>query len=812
MLLLSFLRAADRHSRTTSVDAGESSAINVLYPRRLTQPRRSLYRNQSPNLQRYESSNSVAAAAAAAATRRATRTTAAFGSSATAPAGWLTGADGGGAYGATSTAATSSVGAYQRPKVITIVKADGGQRPRQVIKTFVGRQNIKTFEQFARDVADTFRHGGGGRPTGDRRDPAAAAAGGGTTPRGGGVRLFSIGGREVVGLSDLFRADDVFIGVEHGSGEPPTNDVREICEDLYPGSSAYVDVLVRKWTKARRRNNKRYGHAFFSARPDDIAEESAAFSPKRSGRDSGVASTSPRRAAVEDGEPVAPKKTAADDVGEGGESHAAVAAAAVPQRRDSFGRRRRRKSTDRRGDGVRIDHDDGSAAAAADDNNNTNREIRESGDGTAAAVAASQPAALEKHSKPSPDAAASRLPRARRNKKPPFGDQTESRLPPIDSRWTNETPTGRETELVKATAAVHRRLAHEDDGGYSNSTRHRAGPATIGRRRLLPSQNRHLPPIEGSPPESQQQQEQPQPVNDVDGRRNGPKVRLIYTNRRDDAGTSGVSPQPPLASATTASIENTSRRHHAKQSPKHSATAGVDATPPKTVEAEVRENDNDSLAADVVDAAKSDVIGRVADDEKQTDENANDITDAKSGATDRQERKDKRQTPRPPTNGSAKDAATASTTEEKAEDGVAVVEQEAAVPDAASSSAAATISATKSDRRRSVVVFKSPLERQVSTVGRITDRYEMGRQLGDGNFAVVHHCRHRDTGREYAMKIVDKAKMRGKEAMVENEIAITKACRHPNIVKLYEEYETKNEIYLVMELVKVCSRMKRDKV
>jgi len=39
--------------------------------------------------------------------------------------------------------------------------------------------------------------------------------------------------------------------------------------------------------------------------------------------------------------------------------------------------------------------------------------------------------------------------------------------------------------------------------------------------------------------------------------------------------------------------------------------------------------------------------------------------------------------------------------------------------------------------------------------------------------------------------------------MIENEIAIMKQCNHVNIVRLYEEYETRSHIYLIMELVKV---------
>lgn len=44
----------------------------------------------------------------------------------------------------------------------------------------------------------------------------------------------------------------------------------------------------------------------------------------------------------------------------------------------------------------------------------------------------------------------------------------------------------------------------------------------------------------------------------------------------------------------------------------------------------------------------------------------------------------------------------------------------------------------------------------------------------------------------------------GKEQMVENEIEVMKLCDHQNICKLIEEYETQNEIYLIMELVKVA--------
>ncbi|KAF7700334.1 hypothetical protein HF521_003292 [Silurus meridionalis] len=84
----------------------------------------------------------------------------------------------------------------------------------------------------------------------------------------------------------------------------------------------------------------------------------------------------------------------------------------------------------------------------------------------------------------------------------------------------------------------------------------------------------------------------------------------------------------------------------------------------------------------------------------------------------------------------------------------------------------------------------------------ITERYKVGRMIGDGNFAVVRECVERSTGRAYALKIINKGKCRGKEHMIQNEVSILRRVKHPNIVLLIEEMDTYSELYLVMELVK----------
>ncbi|KAK4472285.1 hypothetical protein MN116_003553 [Schistosoma mekongi] len=84
----------------------------------------------------------------------------------------------------------------------------------------------------------------------------------------------------------------------------------------------------------------------------------------------------------------------------------------------------------------------------------------------------------------------------------------------------------------------------------------------------------------------------------------------------------------------------------------------------------------------------------------------------------------------------------------------------------------------------------------------LTKRYQVGRKLGDGNFAIVKLGKRRDSNDQYALKIIEKSKITGKEAMLLNEIHILHHCRHPNIVRLYEEFETSSEIWLVMEFIK----------
>ncbi len=59
-------------------------------------------------------------------------------------------------------------------------------------------------------------------------------------------------------------------------------------------------------------------------------------------------------------------------------------------------------------------------------------------------------------------------------------------------------------------------------------------------------------------------------------------------------------------------------------------------------------------------------------------------------------------------------------------------------------------------------LLAEPMEDCPQVPASIAERYKVGRMIGDGNFAVVRECVERSTGREYALKIINKSKCRGK--------------------------------------------------
>ncbi|XP_035151037.3 myosin light chain kinase family member 4 isoform X3 [Callithrix jacchus] len=72
--------------------------------------------------------------------------------------------------------------------------------------------------------------------------------------------------------------------------------------------------------------------------------------------------------------------------------------------------------------------------------------------------------------------------------------------------------------------------------------------------------------------------------------------------------------------------------------------------------------------------------------------------------------------------------------------------------------------------------------------------------LGGGRFGQVHKCEETATGLKLAAKIIKTRGMKDKEE-VKNEISVMNQLDHANLIQLYDAFESKNDIVLVMEYV-----------
>lgn len=82
----------------------------------------------------------------------------------------------------------------------------------------------------------------------------------------------------------------------------------------------------------------------------------------------------------------------------------------------------------------------------------------------------------------------------------------------------------------------------------------------------------------------------------------------------------------------------------------------------------------------------------------------------------------------------------------------------------------------------------------------IREFYDFGEELGSGKFGKVKLGFNKKTKKKVAIKSISKANLKGTEVeMVKTEIEIMKFCRHKNIVRLVDNYEDMDNIYIVLE-------------
>ena len=82
--------------------------------------------------------------------------------------------------------------------------------------------------------------------------------------------------------------------------------------------------------------------------------------------------------------------------------------------------------------------------------------------------------------------------------------------------------------------------------------------------------------------------------------------------------------------------------------------------------------------------------------------------------------------------------------------------------------------------------------------GKFLDYYDVVKQLGKGGYGKVYEVKNKTTGEIRACKHLSKLSIKNLDKF-RREIEYMKKMDHPNIIKLFEVYESERSLYVVME-------------
>lgn len=88
----------------------------------------------------------------------------------------------------------------------------------------------------------------------------------------------------------------------------------------------------------------------------------------------------------------------------------------------------------------------------------------------------------------------------------------------------------------------------------------------------------------------------------------------------------------------------------------------------------------------------------------------------------------------------------------------------------------------------------------VKSDAKIEDFYVLGEKIGKGAFSIVYEAVEKSTKDKYAVKVINRKFI--KQKLLDREIEIMTKIRHDNILYCKSVFETEQQIYLVLELVK----------
>lgn len=104
------------------------------------------------------------------------------------------------------------------------------------------------------------------------------------------------------------------------------------------------------------------------------------------------------------------------------------------------------------------------------------------------------------------------------------------------------------------------------------------------------------------------------------------------------------------------------------------------------------------------------------------------------------------------------------------------------------------------EEKKAVKVSKEEMDKEAQEK---LSKYQIIRLLGTGAYAQVKLAQNKETKQRVAIKIYPKYKLNdsSKRNAVKREITCMKKLNHPYVCKLYDNFESSKEVYLIQEYV-----------
>lgn len=83
------------------------------------------------------------------------------------------------------------------------------------------------------------------------------------------------------------------------------------------------------------------------------------------------------------------------------------------------------------------------------------------------------------------------------------------------------------------------------------------------------------------------------------------------------------------------------------------------------------------------------------------------------------------------------------------------------------------------------------------------EKYYIGMAIAEGNFAAIKLCSEREENKEFLLRVIQKAKVFGRDDKMLQEIAIMRMIRHENVLTVQDYWESMDEVCMVMECIEV---------